>query len=582
MIRHQQIAIRIILGSLLFIGGCSKDFLEITPNGELGNAVLATYDGVDALLTGAYSMLDGVSESFGWESATSGWVFASIRGMEANKGTDSGDAPTFNAIMTFAEVPTSPYLNVKWRAIYESISRCNSTLTTANMAFESGSITEDQYNWFTRQARALRGFYHFEAWRLWADRTSNLYVPYVDEHTDLFTLTNMEDIRDRIIEDLSKGTMLPLDMGQVGRFNLSVSQVFLAKAQMQMFGDYDTALELLTEVEERGTNPAGQKSGLEARYGDVFDIEFRNGVESVYTVQYSVNDGSGGRNGGWGEVLNFPYKSGTSPGGCCGFFQPTQDFVNSFRTDPDGLPYLDSYNDEIVSSDQGILPEIPFTEYTGRLDPRLDWSVGRRGIPYWDWGDHTGSDWIRDQSYAGPYSPKKQVYKKSQEGIYTEVGNWTSGYTANGYRMIRYADVLLLKAECEAKTISDDLGLGEVNLVRSRAANPDGFVKEADGITTAANYVIDLYPSFPDTAFALKAIKFERKLELGQEGHRYYDLQRWDNVLSELNRILAFEKTMPWGNMMYWSGATVGPEDVNYPIPQRQIDVSNGNLYQNR
>jgi hypothetical protein len=449
------------------------------------------------------------------------------------------------------------------------------------MAFESGSITEDQYNWFTRQARALRGFYHFEAWRLWADRSSNLFVPYVDEHTDLFTLTNMEDIRDRIIEDLSEGTMLPLNMGQVGRFNLSVSQVFLAKALMQMFADYETALILLSEVEKSGTNPAGQKAGLEARYGDVFDIEFRNGVESVYTVQYSVNDGSGGWNGGRGEVLNFPYKSGASPGGCCGFFQPTQDFVNSFRTDPDGLPYLDSYNDVLVSNDQGLLPEDTFTEYTGRLDPRLDWSVGRRGIPYWDWGEHTGSDWIRDQSYAGPYSPKKQVYKKSQEGIYTEVGNWTSGYTANGYRMIRFSDVLLLKAECEANTISDDLGLGEINAIRARAANPDAYVKEADGITPAANYVIDLYPTFPDTSFALKVIRFERKLELGQEGHRYYDLQRWDKVVSELTRILAFERTMPWGNLIY-RGSVVGPEDVNFPIPQRQIDVSNGNLVQNR
>ncbi len=162
------------------------------------------------------------------------------------------------------------------------------------------------------------------------------------------------------------------------------------------------------------------------------------------------------------------------------------------------------------------------------------------------------------------------------------MGNWTSGYTANGYRMIRFADVLLLKAECEARTGSDDLGLGEVNRVRTRAANPDGFVKEEDGITSAANYVIDLYPAFPDILFALKAIKFERKLELGQEGHRYYDLQRWNDVVSELSRILEFEKTMPWGNLMYWSGATVGPEDVNYPIPQRQIDISGGNLYQNR
>ncbi len=601
MIRPQQLAVRIVLGTLLFMNSCSEDFLEITPTGNLNNAVLATYKGVDALLIGAYSMLDGVSEGFGWEAATSGWLFASIRGMESNRGGDSGDASDNHSIMIFCERATTPYLNIKWRAIYESIARCNSTLISAHMAFESGTITEDQYNWFNRQARALRGFYHFEAWRLWADRTYNRFVPYVDEHTDFSTLTNMEDIRDRIIDDLSAGVNLPQNMVQVGRFNLNVCEVFLAKALMQMYGDYESALTLLTEVQESGTNPAGQRAGLETRYGDVFDIEFRNGVESIYTVQYSVNDGSGGWNGGWGEVMNFPHKPGGSPGGCCGYFQPTQDFVNSFRTDPDGLPYLDSYNEEIVSSDQGLTPKDPFTEYTGRLDPRLDWSVGRRGIPYWDWGDHTGSDWMRQQLYAGPYSPKKQVYKKSQEGIYTEVGSWTSGYTANGYRMIRYADVLLLKAECEAWTGSDDLGLGEVNAVRSRAANPDGFVKEADGITPAANYVIDLYSGFPDTRYAMKAIKFERKLELGQEGHRYYDLQRWnnvvlelgqeghryydlqrwENVVSELSRILAFEKTMPWGDILYRS-ATVGPEDVNYPIPQRQIDQSKGKLIQNR
>jgi len=575
--------IKVVLLCLLLIGGCSEDFLEITPNGELDQAVLATSEGVNALLIGAYSMLDGVAEGVGgWESATSGWVFASIRGLESNKGTDSGDAPSgINSIQNFVERANNPYLNIKWQATYEAISRCNQTLNAAKAAFETGSITEEEYKLFTRQARALRGFYHFEAWRLWADRESNLYVPYVDEYTKLNTITNTEDIRSRIVEDLTEGTKLPLNMVQVGRFNLTVSQVFLAKALMQMYEDYESALDLLSEVVESGTNPAGQKADLEPRYGDVFDIEFRNGVESIYTVQYSVNDGSGGWNAGWGEVLNFPYKTGASPGGCCGFFQPTQDFVNSFRTDPEGLPYLDTYNEESVSSDQGIHPDSVFEEYTGRLDPRLDWSVGRRGIPYWDWGDHTGSDWIRDQSYAGPYSPKKQVYKKSQEGIYTEVGNWTSGYTANGYRMIRFADVLLLKAECEAWTGQDDLGLSEVNAVRSRAANPDGFVKESDEATPAANYVIGPYPAFPDTRFAKKAIKFERKLELGQEGHRYYDLQRWNNVYTHLSRSLSFERTMPWASLMY-PGFYLGPEDVNYPIPQRQIDQSQGRLVQNR
>jgi hypothetical protein len=118
------------------------------------------------------------------------------------------------------------------------------------------------------------------------------------------------------------------------------------------------------------------------------------------------------------------------------------------------------------------------------LDPRLDWSAERRGIPYWDWGPHTDQDWVRDQSYSGPYSPKKQVYKQSQENAnYTKVGNWTSGYTVNGYRMIRFADVLLLKAECEAMTNNGDLGFGEVNMIRACAANPAGFAMEDDGRT---------------------------------------------------------------------------------------------------
>jgi hypothetical protein len=246
------------------------------------------------------------------------------------------------------------------------------------------------------------------------------------------------------------------------------------------------------------------------------------------------------------------------------------------------LPLLDgTYNNDPVKSDQGLKPSDPFTEDSGPLDPRLDWSAGRRGIPYWDWGIHTGSDWLRDQSYAGPYSPKKQVYKKSQEGIYTETGSWTSGYTANGYRMIRYADVLLLLAECQIETGDLAGALVNINLVRARAANPDGFVKEADGVTPAANYNISEYPSFPDADYARKALRMERKLELGMEGHRWFDLNRWGNTVEELNRILDYEKTTPWGpNMYFW--ATVGPEDVTYPIPQRQIDLSNGRLKQNR
>ncbi|MFH0841576.1 MAG: RagB/SusD family nutrient uptake outer membrane protein, partial [Bacteroidota bacterium] len=217
------------------------------------------------------------------------------------------------------------------------------------------------------------------------------------------------------------------------------------------------------------------------------------------------------------------------------------------------------------------------------------WSVGRRGIPYFDWGIVTGSDWVRDQTYAGPWSMKKQVYKKSQERVLTDISSWTSGYTANGYRMIRFADVLLLLAECqiEAGTLAD--AATNINLVRARAANSDGWVKEDDGITNAANYVINQYPTggvapFDTKEHARVALYMERKLELGMEGHRYFDLNRWGITQTELNRVLAYEKTMPWGGQaMYLQGAaTVGPEDVTVPIPQRQIDLMNGLLVQNR
>lgn len=622
-----------------FLSDCSEDFLDVRPSGGLSQFTLASEKGINALLVGAYSMLDGVSSQFGWQAASSNWLYGSIRGLEANKGTDAGDSSyDIIAIQTFSESAGNNWvlygLNIKWREVYEAVARCNNVVRVVNQALDDGNITQEQADLFTEQARALRGWYHFEAWRMWAK------IPYVDETTDISTVTNKEDIKDKIIADLQAGTKLPDNMGAIGRFNGTVSKVLLAKAQMHMNHNYTEALALLQSA-KNGTKPNGAQIGLAPSYGEIFDIVNRNGIESVYTVQTSVNDGSGGINGGYGEVLNFPYKSGGSPAGCCGFFQPTQEFVNSFRTGATGLPLQDfSYNLPSNSDfrDQGITggnlwdsektykltpnwwekddactaydPAHPFTDLayvtlidnnkgnnpltspeawkliwtednSKPVDPRLDWTVGRRGIPYWDWGVHSGSDWIREQSYAGPYSPKKQVYKKSQEGIYTDITSWTSGFTANGYRMIRYADILLLLAECQIETGDLPGALANVNLVRARAANPAGFVKEADGVTNAANYVISEYPSFPDRDYARKALYMERKLELGQEGHRWFDLNRWGITVTELNRALEYEKTTPWGIWMY-RDATVGPEDVTYPIPQIQIDLSDGRLIQNR
>jgi starch-binding outer membrane protein, SusD/RagB family len=630
--------------SLLFglgiISSCKKSFLDVKPKGTLNEFVLANDEGIDAILTGAYSMLDGVAEGVGgWESASSNWVFGSIRGLEANFGSGSGTQGDLLQIQNFSETPTHSYLEIKWKEIYEAVSRCNNVIMVIDQGLKQGSIDTTKADLFLKQAKALRGWYHFEAWRMWEK------IPYVDEDTNAATVTNRFDIRSKIISDLEEGIDLPDNMGQVGRFNGTVSKVLLAKALMQMNHDYTDALTQLLDA-KNGSKPDGSPIGLAPTYGEIFDLVNRNGIEAVYTVQTSVNDGSGGYNGGYGEVMNFPMKSGASPGGCCGFFQPTQEFVNSFDVDANGLPFLDNsfdsganqnfrdqgvpggsewdslktydkypywidsayfygnlgctiydpahpYRDlgyvSIITKNKGNNPvtnpaawRLKWTEDNSKpVDPRLDWTVGRRGIPYWDWGVHTGSDWIREQSYAGPYSPKKMVYKKSEEGKYTEVDSWTSGFTANGYRMVRYADILLLIAECQIETGDLPGALVNINLVRNRAANPDGFVMEDDGITPAATYEVKPYPSFPDQNYARNALRMERKLELGMEGHRWFDLNRWGITVDELNRALAYEKSMPWGKNMY-QDAVAGPEDVTYPIPQHQIDLSNGRLIQNR
>ena len=577
--KNKHLIFFLLLAGIVIIGSCKEDFLTVKPAGALDQNILATPTGIEGLLIGAYACLDGQGGPGGWGSATTNWVYGSIRGLESNKGTDAGDQPSINPLQTFSETSTNDYIDVKWRTVYDAVARCNSLINVVNLALENGAITQDEATLWIQQARVLRGWYHFDAWRMYGGK-----IPYLDETTDYKTVKNDGDVRAQIIADLTEGTKLPVDMDAIGKFNKTVSQILLAKALMDMNKDYAAALPLLNEARTSGKKPNGDAIGLAPTYGEIFDIVNRNGIECIYTVQYSVNDGSGGANGGNGEVLNFPYKGGGSPGGCCGFFNPTQEFVNSFRTTAAGLPLLDfSYNLDPVKNDQGVGLTAPYTPDAGRLDPRLDWSVGRRGIPYWDWGKHTGTDWIRDQTYSGPFSPKKQVYKKSQEGTYTEVGNWTSGWTANGYRMIRYADLLLSIAECEIEAGSLDNARTLVNLVRARAANAAGFVM--DGAVPAGNYVISQYPAtgapFDSKANARTALYMERKLELGQEGHRWFDLNRWGITVTELNRALTYEKSMPWGANLYGS-AVVGAEDASFPIPQRQIDLSSGNLVQNR
>ncbi|MBX2817236.1 MAG: RagB/SusD family nutrient uptake outer membrane protein, partial [Saprospiraceae bacterium] len=278
--------------------------------------------------------------------------------------------------------------------------------------------------------------------------------------------------------------------------------------------------------------------------------------------------------------LNYPYNTGADgPGNCCGFNQPSFELANSFRT-ASGLPLLDgSYNDDAnaLVHDYGIEASDAFTPDAGELDPRIDHSIGRRGIPYLDWIAHPGKAWIRNQPYAGPYSPKKYIYYKSQENSFTDGSSWTRGYATMNYTIIRFADVLLMAAEAEIEAGSLEQARTYVNMVRARAANADTWVKNPDG-SNAANYVISEYGAdqFGDQASARAAVRMERKLELSGEGHRFFDLVRWGVAKEVLDTYLQHEAKFlveKFGGASFTSG-----KSEYFPIPQDQIDITGADI----
>jgi hypothetical protein len=507
-------------------------------------------------------MLDGWATAEGayrsYQVGADNWVYGSVASDDAYKGTIAGDQPPISLIEQHNIASDNVYFRGKWRGMYDGIARCNDVLQIMAKATD---MTDAEKTEVTAEVRFLRGHYHFELKKMYNN------VPYIDEVTydpnnlESTKKTNTTDIWPNIEADLLAAySALPTKQAQVGRASKWAAAATLAKAYLFQ-KKYPEAKTLLLEI----VNSA--QFSLMAKYHDNFRASTNNNTESIFEVQYSVNDGApGGENGNIGSTLNYPYGGGGVTT-CCGFFQPSQNLVNAFKTDPiTGLPFLDTFNASDVTSDQGIDATAPFTPYAGSVDPRLDWTVGRRGIPYLDWGVHPGKSYVRDQAYGGPYSPKKHVMYRSDVGTNTFAGN--PRLNANNYRMIRYSHVLLWLAEIETELNNLDAARGYVNLIRARAANPAGFVVTSGG-APAANYVINQYlTSWPDQATARKAVRFEQRLEFGMEGHRRFDLVRWGIADQVLNVYYTVEGT----KRSYLKGVAFVPGKHEYfPIPIQEI-----------
>lgn len=562
--------VTIAMASLLAVTvSCSDDFLDVGATGSLAEAQMTTLSGIDGTLIGAYAALNGV---FGNRfEGPSHWVTGSITGGEANKGTDPGDYSTINPIQRYETDPTSGDLNNLWRGRFEGIARSNRVL--ALIAMSEAISTADAAR-LAGEARLLRGHFYFDLKKHFNS------VPWVDESVaaaEISSIANSADVWSKIEADFQFAyDNLPAVQGQAGRVNKWAAAAYMGKAKLYQ-KDYAGAKQWFDNVIANGVTPSGDKYALLDNYASIYNAEFDNHAEAVFDVESANNTGSV-QNANYFDDLNYPYNTGSDgPGNCCGFFQPSFELANSFRT-KDGLPLLDkSYNsaDNEVAHDFLIESSDPFTPDAKPLDPRIDHSIGRRSIPYLDWIAHPGKNWIRKQDYAGPYSPKKYIYYKSQEGSLTDASSWTRGYALMNYTIIRFADVLLMAAEAEIEAGSLDKALEYVNQVRARAANSDYWVKNPDG-SNAANYQIELYGSFASKADATKAVQMERKLELSGEGHRFFDLVRWGIAADELNAYLQYESkylVTKFGGASFTSG-----KNEYYPIPQTQIDIQGSDV----
>jgi starch-binding outer membrane protein, SusD/RagB family len=577
--KFNKIILSTILSGLILFS-CSKKVLDDRPLGQLDLEAISNKDGVESLLIGAYSLLDGVGSPNTanynyWESAGSNWVYGSICGTEAHKGSYSADQGDLQSVERFVITSYNESMGSKWGTVYDGVQRCNDVLRV--MRTVAGLNPKDTTE-IRAEALFLRAHYHFEAKKMWN------HVPFVDESITYdagnYYLSNEEDIWPRIEDDLKYAvTNLPPVQSEIGRANHYSAEALLAKAYLFQ-NKYDSAKILLDEIIGSGVYH------LATHFHDNFDAATQNySEEYIFAAQTSVNDGSAGLNGNYGDIFNY------AGGLCCGFFQPSQFLVNHFKTDPiTGLPNLDEDNLTNIKSDNGLSSEDPFSPDTASVDPRLDWTVGRRGIPYLDWGLHPGSFWIIDQSSGGPYSPIKNMYLKSQVGTLSDVSGWDAASNANNINLIRYADVLLWAAEAEVLSKNGSLAKAQqyVNEIRMRAADPTGWVykykndqdpSQGYSDTPAAHYFIKPYPGvWTDPVFAMNAIRYERMLELGMEGHRFFDLVRWGIAAKVINAYLVKEKNI----CGYLAGSVfVAGKNEYYPIPQSEIDKSKNQLKQN-
>jgi hypothetical protein len=569
------------------LGSCSDSFLTITPQSALSASSLNTQAGVDAALIGVYAMLDGynIDNNNTWPSDPVNWIMGSITTDDAVKGSEQGDGPENTQLELYQWTTTNVQLDGKYRPMYEGVARANNTI---NLLKATTGLDQGYHDNVLGQALMLRAHFHFELYKVFG---AIIFVNDDDAAKSNFKKKNEATPAAAlalIVADMEQAvSLLPATQTDIGRVNLRAAQAYLGKLYMYQL-QYAKA-ETMLQNAINGIPLANCQR-------DLFTYATENSPEALFSVQMSLSNKDQARNSNWLNQLANPVGGGF---GCCGFHQPKQSLVNAFHTDANGLPLLGTSDPWLDDSNNA---DVNFT--TDNVDPRLDLVVGRDGVPYWDWAVHNPS-FIRSRAYSGPYSPKKmQPYSTSP----IVSGGW-NGASNNGVNVpvIRSADAMLLLAEAEVELNKLDAAQTLVNAIRKRAGNcaQGGFVHgAASGVITSnlhdpaitwANYKVSQYPAGAFTsgglAYARKAVRMERRLELAMEGHRLFDIRRWDDmepgyfakIIDNSQRLekccgkTGIDQITGARNSYYNDAVPVGPQHRWYPFPFVEVQLSTSN-----
>ena len=555
------------------ITACSDFLDEHIPQGTLSDEQVKDPENAEAMVVSAYAIFTTAEDI---NSSFSMWNF-DVRSDDAYKGgSGTSDGDVFHQLEVQRGVLTTNWnINDMWVRLYNSLSRVNSAIALLNETSDSYAMKQQRL----AEMKYLRAYGHFLLKRLYKN------IPFVvnenltyDEYNELSntTYTNDEGWQ-LIIDDLMEAyNTLPETQADKGRPTKAAAAAFLAKVYLyKAYRQDDAKSNQVTAINQADlekviefTNPA-----LYINYGLEDDIhnnfrpeeQYENGKESLWAIQYSRNDGSTYGNLNWSYGLIPPNIPGATDGGC-DFYKPSQNLVNAYRTGADGLPLLDSFNEK------------DYDKASDNADPRLFLTVGIPGLPYMfnkNFMMEETSIWSRSNGLYGYNVSLKQNVDPALIDNYLIKGSyWASSMNRI---VFRYADVLLERAEAYAQLGQADQAIALVNQIRSRAATSTQMIGNYQNTYGVKMYITNYKGSYSKDE-AIKIVKMERRLEMGMECERFFDLVRWGDAATVINKYYA-EEIDNCG--IYRDAHFTANKDEYLPIPFSQISASNGHYTQN-